>query len=346
MRDLCEHARKWTEGHDSVELPYSLALDMASDARAFQHGLVSVVMPCLNAAPFVEQAVRSVFTQEYANVQLIAVDDGSSDGSREILDRLARQHPSQMMVLATACRGPYPARNTALGKARGEFVAFLDADDYWDPACLRELHTKLMLSSADAAYCGWQNFGEGAPGTEPYVPPAYEDADPVQAFLRTCPWPIHAALVKRDIVQRLGGFSERRFSSMDYDFWLRLLTVTRRIVRVPKVFAYYRWHGAGQISSVRWRQVLDAWQVRRDFVQANPALVAHLTPPELRKLVDGVLIESARRAYWKRDLDSAQRLFRKAMGTRCWRLADLRYLLPSFLPRSAYRALIAAADRR
>jgi hypothetical protein len=115
---------------------------------------------------------------------------------------------------------------------------------------------------------------------------------------------------------------------------------------VPQVLAHYRWHGSGQISSVKWKQVLDAWQVRRDFVRENPQLVAHLDGRELRKLVDGVLLDSALNAYWKRDLESAQRLFRKAIRTGCWRASDLRYLLPSLLPRSAYRALISAADRR
>jgi hypothetical protein len=81
-------------------------------------------------------------------------------------------------------------------------------------------------------------------------------------------------------------------------------------------------------------------------VRANAGLVAHLAPDELRRLVDGILLEAALAAYWKRDLESAQRLFRKSIGTRCWRVADLRYLLPSLLPQGAYRALIAAADRR
>ena len=73
-------------------------------------------------------------------------------------------------------------------------------------------------------------------------------------FVRTCPWPIHAALVKRNIVERLGGFSERRFASMDYDFWLRALAETQNIKRVPEVLAFYRWHNLGQISAVKWRQ--------------------------------------------------------------------------------------------
>ncbi len=308
--------------------------------------LVSVVMPCFNARPFVEQAVRSALRQDYGNVELIVVDDGSSDGSREILARLASEYSGQMTVLQQNHQGPYPARNTGLQHARGTLVAFLDADDYWSPDCLGKLDRALQTAQADLAYCGWQNVGEGAPGKNPYVPPEYEKSDTVTLFLKGCPWPIHAALLRRSVLERVNGFSTRMFSSMDYDLWLRILAVTRNIVRVPEVLAFYRWHGQGQISSVKWRQVLDAWQVRRDFVQSNPAHVAHLAPAALRELIDGSLLRAAYAAYWKRDLVSAQPLFRKAALRGVWRAGDAKFILTSLLPSALYRRLVAAADRQ
>ena len=309
-------------------------------------GLISVIMPCFNAATFVDAAVRSALEQDYGNVELVAVDDGSTDGTRELLEQLARRNPVKMRMLTSQRTGPYPARNLALRAARGEFVAFLDADDYWSPTCLRELHARLTASASDLAYCGWQNLGDGAPGTEPYVPPSYEADDIVSAFLRSCPWPIHAALMRRSVIDSVGGFSERCFTSMDYDLWLRILGVTRKITRVPEVLAYYRWHGKGQISSVKWRQVLDAWRVRRDFVSAHPDMVSHLRGEKLRELVDGSVLRAGYQAYWKRDLVSARCLFRRAMLTRCWHARDLKYLLPSVLPERLYCALISAADNR
>ena len=308
--------------------------------------LVSVVMPCFNARPFVEQAVRSALGQDYANVELIVVDDGSSDGSRDILASLANDYVGRMTVLYQDNQGPYPARNAGLQRARGTLVAFLDADDYWSRDCLVKLHSALQTAQADLAYCGWQNVGEGAPGKEPYVPPDYAKGDAVALFLKGCPWPIHAALSRRGLLERVSGFSTRRFSSMDYDLWLRILAVTRNIVRVPEVLSFYRWHGHGQISSVKWRQVLDAWQVRRDFVQSNPALVAHLAPAALRELLDGSLLRAAYAAYWKRDLVSAQPLFRKAALRGFWRVRDAKFILTSLLPSALYRRLVAAADRQ
>ena len=308
--------------------------------------LISVVMPCFNARRFVAHAVRSALDQDYGNVELIVVDDGSSDGSREILSRLASEHADRMTVLHQENQGPYPARNAGLRQARGDLVAFLDADDYWNRECLRKLYDAIESADADLAYCGWQNIGDAAAGNEPYIPPAYESGDAVASFLRACPWPIHAALSRRSLLERIGGFSTRMFSSMDYDLWLRVLGATRNMVRVAEVLAFYRWHGEGQISSVKWRQVLDAWQVRRDFARGHPQLVAHLAPADLRELLDGSLLRSAYTAYWKRDLVSAQRLFRKAARQGLCRARDARFVLPSLLPGALYRRLIAAADGR
>ncbi len=307
---------------------------------------VSVIMPVYNAAPFVEEAVQSVFAQGDAEVELIAIDDGSTDGSAGLLAGLARRFCGRMRVLSQANRGPYPARNLGLRHALGEYVAFLDADDYWAPSFLTKLLGALDAGAADVAYCGWQNLGPGAPGTQPFVPPRYEESDPVASFLRSCPWPIHAALTRKRTLDAVGGFSERRFSAMDYDLWIRILAVTRRLVLVPEVLAYYRWHERGQISKIKWRQTLDAWQVRRDFVRAHPELVAHLDARTIRRIVDGPLLAAGYNAYWKRDLDSAQRLFRASLARGLGGARDLRYLLPSLLPRSLYRAVIAAADRR
>ncbi len=318
---------------------------VTADHSATTPELVSVIMPCFNAAPYVEEAVGSALGQSHGNVELIIVDDGSSDGSPDILAGLVEQHPGRIHLLNTRQVGPYPARNLALQHARGDFIAFLDADDWWREDCLEKLLGTMRETQADVAYCGWQNVGDGLEST-PYVPPAYEEEDPVAHFLRTCPWPIHAALVKRDVVDRLGGFSERRFSSMDYDFWLRALSLTRNIVRVPEVLAFYRWHDSGQISAVKWRQVLDALEAQQAFIRLNPTLVAHLSDERLKDLTEGQVLRQAYRAFWIRDLVSARKLFRHAGLNGHFRFQDLRYIFSAFLPLPLYRGLIWLTERR
>ena len=307
--------------------------------------LITVIMPCYNAAATIEDSMRCVLNQTHANTELIVVDDGSTDDSLRIVEAFRAAHPARVRLLQQDHKGPYPARNLALRAARGDCVAFLDSDDTWTPDCLARLRDALLARAADIAYCGWQNVGPAALNTTPYVPPAYEDGDLVAACLRTCPWPIHAALVRRSALTAIGGFSERLFTSMDYDLWLRLIAHTQRLVLVPAVMAFYHWRG-NQISSDKSRQVIDAVQVRKDFVAANPALVAHLEPPRLRHLTDGHLLRMAYRAYWNRELVTAHRLLRRAWTVGAWGWRDLPYLLLAQLPLPLFQRLLGLRDKR
>jgi glycosyltransferase involved in cell wall biosynthesis len=309
------------------------------------HTRISVIMPCYNAAEFVEEAVNSVMNQTYADVELIIVDDGSTDASVEILDRLSTQYSSRITLHFQNHMGPYPARNLGLKHARGGRVAFLDADDYWSQDALEQLSAAMDTHHADIAYCGWQNVGIGAPGTQPHIPPDYSQMDTAAEFLRSCPWPIHAALVQREAIDAVKGFSERCFSAMDYDLWLRLYAHTQKLVRVPEVMAFYRWHDKGQISKTKWKQVLNALQVRRDFVAHHPERIAHLSKNKILELSDGFLLREAYRAYWQRNLVDAQKLFRRAFLLGLWKADDLRYLLPALLPSIFFQRIVSMTDR-
>jgi len=307
--------------------------------------LISIIMPCYNAEAYIEQTVINVFEQTYGNIELIVVDDGSTDNSPALLTKFPQNYPS-LTILHQPNKGPYPARNLALQHAKGEYIALLDADDYWSADCLEKLHSALVSANADVSYCGWQNIVENGQDGPRYVPPAYEQGNIHETFLTGCPWPIHAALTRKSIVDQVGGFSERRFSAMDYDFWIRISAVTQNIVLVPEVLAFYRWHQHGQISGVKWRQVLDAWQVRKDFVTQNPSLFNQLQPSSLTELINGPVLKQAIEAFWKRDLLSAQKLFRAILLTSYWQIRDLKYLLPAaLLPLGLYRQVVRLLEK-
>src|SRR5690606_15826947 len=108
---------------------------------------------------------------------------------------------------------------------------------------------------------------------------------------------------------------------------------------VPAVMAFYYWHGR-QISTDRSRQVLDAVQVRRDFVVAHPTCVSHLTAARLGELVEGQLRKMAYRAYRRRELATAQRLFAAAAtaGVCGWR--DLPFVLLAKLPLPLFSTVV------
>lgn len=312
----------------------------------FDPALISVIMPCYNAAPYVEEAVNSVMQQSYPHVELIIVDDGSTDASVQIITRLAARYPDRITVLHQTNSGPYHARNQGLAHARGNFIAFLDADDTWHPDALNQLHAAMTETLADVAYCGWQNVGEAAVNTQPHIPPDYVESDATALFLQSCPWPINGVLVRRQLIDSLRGFSERLPTAMDYDLWLRMLAAQPTVVRVPQVLAFYRHYPRGHAHIPRWRQVFDAIAVREDFVHHNQPQVAHLSHAERDTRVYGSLLAEAYRCHWRRDIDSSRRLFRRALRKANWKARDAKYILASLLPAPALKSLVHLIDRR
>lgn len=304
--------------------------------------LISVIMPCFNNSATIARSVSSALDQSYHNLEVILVDDGSTDNSREIAFDL-HDKDSRLKVVTQENQGPGPARNRGLKEARGEFVAFLDADDYWDTNCLGKLHAALVSSNADLAYCGWQNIGKDEAGSEPFIPPDYAGVEKVELLLGGCRWPIHAALTRMTAIDEVGGFDERWTSCMDYDLWLRMAS-THMIVRVPEVLAYYVHHEGEQITKNRLRGAVNHWRIQLEFIHRHRELVNRIGKKRLRELTYGELLRRAYISYWSRDLEVAQSLFRLVMKGGYGGIRDWKYMLPALLPGKWYKKLIIRAD--
>jgi glycosyltransferase involved in cell wall biosynthesis len=313
----------------------------ASKTRKYVKDRISVIMPCFNAQRYLQESIDCVLDQTYPDVELIVVDDGSTDGSKDII----AQYGTKIISIEQKNQGPYPARNNGLRRATGEFVAFLDSDDYWTLDCLEKLYAKLAKSDAVLSYCGWQNVGLEEKSGKPYIPPDYEKENKIERFLlAAAPWPIHAALVCHDILDTVGGFDLNWQTCMDYDLWLRIGTVFK-IVLVEEVMAFYRHHSEGQITGKEWQQARNARAVKRKFVKTHPELVSSIPSKKLDEFIDVAMLRRGFRAYWRRDLVSARHIFRMALATNCWRLKDLRYILPAYiLPEFLYIKLVGAID--
>jgi len=305
---------------------------------------VSVIMPCYNAAEHLVHTLSSVLDQTDTALELIAVDDGSSDDTLPML-RAWEEKDARLRVLTQVNRGPGPARNHGLAEARGTFIAFLDADDYWAPEFLAEMCQALSNTTAGLAYCGWQNVGLPGGRGKPFIPPDYSSGDKVETFLGGCRWPIHAALTRREVIEAVGGFDERWTSCMDYDLWLRIATAYD-IVLVPKVLAFYRHHEGIQITKNRARGAINHWRIQRRFLNNHPEVARRLGHKRVQELTRGELIRRGFDSYWERDLTAAHAIFRKAMGAGIGNLSEWKYLLPALLPLPLYRRLITFVDRK
>ncbi len=102
--------------------------------------LISVIIPAFNAEPFIQRAIQSVTRQSYRQIEIIVVDDGSTDATAAVVECLARQD-SPNPAVQDRNRGPSAARNYGISMARGDFIAPLDADDIWQPEKLARQYT-------------------------------------------------------------------------------------------------------------------------------------------------------------------------------------------------------------
>ncbi len=313
---------------------------------SFDPELITVVMPCYNTALYLEEAVESVLQQSYPHVELIVTDDGSTDGSTDILQRLAADRPERITLTFQNRAGPYAARNLALAHAHGNYIAFLDADDTWHPDALGVMHDALVTEHADIAYCGWKSIGVASTDPHSKTPPTFEPGEAITRFIEHNLWPINSVLIRRPLIDTLHGFSERAPTAMDYDLWLRMLAHNPKLVCVPDVLAHYRRYPRGDAHIPHWRQVFDMVAVRQDFAQQHPELVTHLTPDQLNKLIYDPLLREAYRCHWRNDTESARRLFRRAFRKADWKASDIKHLLASLLPLPLYRSLVERVTHR
>jgi len=303
---------------------------------------ISVIMPCYNAAAFLDRSVGSVLAQSHQGLELIAVDDGSSD---DTLERLKAIADPRVKVITTDHGGVCHARNSALKVAEGEFVAFLDADDRWDWSFLEKLLLRLSQQpDAVIAYCGWQNIGLEGAMAEPFVPPELETPDKAETLLKGCPWPIHAALTRRSAIADAGGFDPRFAIGEDYLLWLSI-AITRPVVRVPEVLAYYYHHGGPRASTNKDRVALETWRVQRAFLSEQQDKLAGLDPARLSRVPNQQLMNRGFDCYWNGDLEAARAIFRQVMRQRFGGGRDWLYMLPSWLPLSLHGGLLRQARK-
>ena len=274
--------------------------------------IVSIIMPCYNAAAYLPQSVGSVLSQTFSDWELIAVDDGSDDST---LNWLRAQTDPRIQVLTQPNQGVSAARNTGLGLARGQYVAFLDADDTWAPTFLATLFATLQgRPDAVLVYCGWQNIGLPGLRGEPFIPPDYETPAKLETLLGGCRWPIHAVLTRRAAIMAAGGFNPRYANAEDYALWLQVATVAP-IARVAEVLAFYHFHGAAQASAYHARAALQLWQAQHEFLARHPQAVNQLGHNVAAMLTHGTLMQRGFERYWARDLEGARCIFASSCGT-------------------------------
>ncbi|MBE2224178.1 MAG: glycosyltransferase [Anaerolineae bacterium] len=187
--------------------------------RSAQPGLVSVVIPNFNHGKYLGDAIQSVLTQDYPYVEIIVVDDGSTDNSREVVEPFARQ----VKYIWQANQGLSAARNTGINAALGDFIGVLDADDMYEPNFLSSL-VPIMAKNPeiDGVYCGYQfvdHKNSPLPQIEARSIPSGELYQSLLAGNFLVP---ESMLVRKHCYENVGPFDVSLRALEDWDMWLRI----------------------------------------------------------------------------------------------------------------------------
>jgi glycosyltransferase involved in cell wall biosynthesis len=292
--------------------------------------LVSVVMPVYNGERFLQQSIRSVLAQTYRHVELIVVNDGSTDGSATVLESFG----AQLTVMQQSNSGVAEARNAGIRAARGEFIAFLDQDDWWQPEKIeRQVECfsrdeQIGLVHTAAAYhddVSGGDAGGSSPDAVRLTGFCYEQLLLDNLICNS------SVMVRRSVLDAVGlvDTTVQGNTVQDYELWLR---IARRFSfdYVPKQLTIWRLH-SGQ----------GYWKRRTMLTQELQLLERHLAEPPtgLLRLRLAALLEELGRVY----LDAGESSQARHYFARSFQMHPSRrnaiFCVLSYLPRTFVPAI-------
>ncbi len=269
--------------------------------------LVSVVIPCYNVRDYVEATVRSVLAQTYAPLEVICVDDGSADGTPDILRRLEAEH-ERVRVIEGPHSGAPAARNVGFAEARGPFVQFLDADDLLLPDKIGRQVELAQETGADIVAGAFLR--------------CYDDGREVLREVGDEPWTAlvwsklgvtSANLFRRAAVEAAGAWREGQHSSQEYELMFRLMTHGATVAFD---------HAIGMRKGIRDDSISGAYDapVRESYLALCADVLAHLkadgalTPGQEQAILDSIFLKV--RNLFPLDPEAALRHHRRAVPRR------------------------------
>lgn len=230
-----------------------------NDARAIA---VSVVIPCHDSAQFLAETVASVAAQALRDFEIVLVDDGSTDGTRALIDELIAMHPDLSMRLVAQARGGVAAaRNAGIAVARGRYILPLDADDLIAPAMLGDCARMLDGDpAAGVVCCDRQDFGD----IEQRVAAGPFDLQRLKYFNQLA----YCSMYRREVWQAGGGYRSNVDGFDDWDFWIAAAARGVTAVYLPLPHLKHRRRG----DSFMWSLLQDYERLHARIILNNSAV--------------------------------------------------------------------------
>ena len=195
--------------------------------------LVSIIIPCYNQAQYLEESVQSALNQLYSNIEIIIVNDGSTDNTQEIAEELQNKYPNIIRIIMQDNKGLSEARNTGIGEALGEYILPFDADDRLDEKMVSKCMNAITENHVDIVYFDVQCFEEKhhiaykKPFSENNI--LYENLPPPSSLYRKKVW------------EEIGGYKPNmNIGYEDWEFWINVYKHNFKFHYLPEVLFYYR----------------------------------------------------------------------------------------------------------
>ena len=258
---------------------------------------VSLITPCFNREKYIAETVASVCAQTFTDWEYLIIDDGSTDGSVGVIERLAAEDP-RIRFVAQKNQGKARTCNRALAEAQGRYVAILDSDDLYKPDKLaRQVAYLEAHPEAGMVYCGtelidgegrrlpdheemdFRRYGVGPDGRRVLVGDEDVHLFPYLVVADCIPFLTH--LMRRDAALSLGPIDPDLWPGEDWDFWLRF-SRRHEIHKLPDVLTSYRWHESNSCRDS------DGLAQGRAAVYRKLRADASLTAEERRQLEAGI----------------------------------------------------------
>lgn len=239
--------------------------------------MISIIIPVYNVSQYLNECIQSVVNQSYKDFECILIDDGSSDGSEVICDQW-EQKDSRIKVIHQSNQGVSKARNRGITEAQGEYITFIDSDDWIDPNYLNELLQPIKKYNVDLAVCGLQqhynngtsknySYKTGIINIEQQYTNAFTDVNKI--FLFFAPY---IKLYRKKIIQEQNiHFPPEYTYGEDLLFNYNYLEYVKAIYIVEQCLYHYRIIGYGTLSSIKRINQFEIdyaqWNILKDFFQ-------------------------------------------------------------------------------
>jgi glycosyltransferase involved in cell wall biosynthesis len=238
---------------------------------------ISVIIPTYNRRELVREAIASVMAQSYSDFELIVVDDGSGDGTAEVVSEFSR-----VRYVYQPNHGVSAARNHGVALSNGEWIAFLDSDDIWQPRKL-EYQLAFFTTHSEAQICQTEEIWlRNGIRVNPHNKHRKTGGDIFARSLILCLVSPSAVMLSRALFERISGFDENLPACEDYDLWLRI-TATLPVYLIETPLVLRRGGHADQLSRRFWG--MDRFRVQ----SLCKLLDANILSVEQRRLTEHML---------------------------------------------------------